>query len=105
MRAPASFPYPASSPPRTVCLVLLAPLLSLAQGLAPTPSHPLAPAADAAHVGASAAPPPRPRSCPAPRGAGPPFPGRPPPCAPGAAGKRARPATPPSTVEGHKSPH
>ena len=27
MRAPASFPYPASSPPRTVCLVLLAPLL------------------------------------------------------------------------------
>ena len=31
MRAPASFPYPASSPPRTVCLVLLAPLLSLAE--------------------------------------------------------------------------
>src|SRR3989344_3228888 len=50
MRAPASFPYPASSPPRTVCLVLLAPLLSLAQGIAPTPSHPLAPAADAARV-------------------------------------------------------
>src|SRR3989344_1359163 len=57
MRAPASFPYPASSPPRTVCLVLLAPLLSLAQGIAPTPSHPLAPAADAARVAAPTAPP------------------------------------------------
>src|SRR3989344_4815164 len=56
MRAPASFPYPASSPPRTVCLVLLAPLLSLAQGIAPTPSHPLAPAADAARVAAPTAP-------------------------------------------------
>lgn len=56
MCASASFPYSSSSPPRTIGLVLLAPLLSLAQGIAPTPSSPPAPAADAAHVAAPTAP-------------------------------------------------
>lgn len=120
MRAPASFPYPASSPPRTVCLVLLAPLLSLAQGIAPTPSHPLAPAADAAHVAAPTAPLAHPALVPQP-----PLPGATPSPQPWReaheavaafprghadivaweARQSAQPATPPSTVEGHKSPH
>lgn len=120
MRAPASFPYPASSPPRTVCLVLLAPLLSLAQGLAPTPSHPLAPAADAAHVAAPTAPlahpalvpqPPLPGATPSPQSwreaheAVAAFPRGHADIVAWEARQSAQPATPPSTVEGHKSPH
>src|SRR3989344_5155351 len=109
MRAPASFPYPASSPPRTVCLVLLAPLLSLAQGIAPTPSHPLAPAADAARVAAPTAPlahpalvpqppcpsaPPPPRSWGGARGAVAAFPRGHADSVAGGAGQGAQPATP-----------
>src|SRR3989344_391854 len=109
MRAPASFPYPASSPPRTVCLVLLAPLLSLAQGIAPTPSHPLAPAADAARVAAPTAPlappphppspgpPPPPRSGGGAHGAGAAFPRGLPDRAAWEARRSPQPATPTST--------
>ncbi|MBT9512865.1 MAG: hypothetical protein IV104_11015 [Acidovorax sp.] len=56
MRAPTPSPYLSSSPLRAVCLVLLTPLLSLAQGTAPTAASPLAPAADAAHAAAPTAP-------------------------------------------------